>query len=366
MEFRVSNSQMFFTYLIIVSNSFGLSHFLIKQLQQDFWQPILISIVVEVIFAWFLYKMGTYYSRQTIYQYSEKIVGKIAGKAITIMLSGLFIGIACLFTVSIAKFFSSIIMPETPMAVFVIGLLLVSSYAIYIGIEGIMRLSELIGIAFILSILAMTIFNYQWYDLGNLRPMFQHDLSEIVHALPLPVAWFSICIVMGVLMAYQNQPKDAFKVKVSGAIIGMFMLFLITLVGILVIGVEFGLKQNYPVFLLARLVIIGEFIERLEAVQVVTWTVSSFYALAIFQFAGVEGFQHLMPKRSRLFLDFFVAGIIAFIVLVLFPLGKDHFELINILLTDYFVWMEIGLTSTLFGIWFGKGKIRQWRKRMKL
>src|SRR5690554_8069376 len=110
MEFRVSNRQMFFTFVIAVSHSFGLPNFLIQELKQDFWQPIILAVGVEVLFAWMLYKMGLYYSRQTIYQYSEKIVGKIPGKIITLLFSLFFISIACILTGSISLFYSSIIM----------------------------------------------------------------------------------------------------------------------------------------------------------------------------------------------------------------------------------------------------------------
>ncbi len=364
MEVRVSNSQMFFTYVLIVGHSFGLPTFLIKELEQDFWQPILIASVVEFIVAWFLYKMGTYYSRQTIYQYCEKIVGKMPGKIATLLLVSLFIGIACLFTVSVCEFFSSIIMPETPIEVFVITMLLVSTYAVYAGIEVIMRLVELLGFIFILSILAMVVFNIKWFEFGNLLPVFQHDLTEVIHSLPLPIAWFGTCVVMGVLMAYQNQGKDALKVKIGGAFLGMFLLFTVTFTSVLVLGVELSQKQNYPAFMLARMVVVGDFIERLEALQVVAWTATSFYAIAIFQFAGVEGMRQLMPKKSRVLLIFISALLIVFISLVLFPLSKDSFQFSKTLLTTYFLWIEIGTVLIIFVVWFGKEKLRKWKKRM--
>ncbi|NMA68201.1 MAG: endospore germination permease [Desulfitobacterium sp.] len=362
----MSNRQMFFTFVIAVSHSFGLPNFLIQELKQDFWQPIILAVGVEVLFAWMLYKMGLYYSRQTIYQYSEKIVGKIPGKIITLLFSLFFISIACILTGSISLFYSSIIMPETPRAVFAIGLLVVSCYAVYAGIEPTMRLAEIIGAVYIISVLAMAVFNFKWYDFGNLEPMFQHEWTEVLQALPMPISWFSVCIVLGVLMAYQNQPKDAFKVKVSGVILGMFLLTLIAIATILVLGVEFGSRQNYPGFLLARLVMIGDFIERLESIQVATWTASSFYAIAIFHFSGVEGMQQLMPKRSRNFLNLLVAGLIAFIAVILFPLSKDHFELSKTILLNFLLPLEIILIFTLFGVWFGKKKIRQWKKRMRV
>lgn len=359
MIYRISSRQVFFTFFIIVSLSLGLSNILVKDLGQDFWQATALALIIEVMLGWFLYKIGLKYPKQTIFQYSEIILGKFLGRLSAGVFSIFFIGVATTLTMSIVDFFGSIIMPETPKYVFVFLLLLVSTYAVCSGIEVIMRLAELFGPFILGSYLFITVFNIPKMDIQNLRPIFQHSISEVARGTVLPAAWFGICIIMGLLMAYHNSPKDMYKVKLIGVGLGVISFTVLTFIVIMVIGVEISSEQKFSIFVLARMVVIGDFIERLEAFQLAAWTGGVFFIIALFQYAGVEGLRHIFPKKSKLFLGIGISALIFILTIFVYPSSHDKALFFREKFGYFGLAIELGGVGTLYLIHVLKQKFKK-------
>ncbi|WP_018306856.1 GerAB/ArcD/ProY family transporter [Desulfitobacterium hafniense] len=363
MNIKISSRQSFCTYFVIVSLSLGMPNLIIKDLQQDFWQAILVAIVMETMLGFFLYKMGRAYANQTIFQYSEKILGRFLGKLSTSIFSLYLISVAIALTQILMEFFGSMVMPQTPRYVFAILLLLVSTYACSAGLEVIMRLSEIVAPFVLGSFLFIMLFNIGNMEFDNLRPMFQHSLGEVLRGAMLPTAWFGICIIMGVLMAYHNNPKDMYKIKLMGVGLGILTITTSMFFVITVIGVEMGSRQLYSVYILARLVDVGNFIQRMEAFQIVSWTAGSFLILALFHYAGVEGLKHIFPKKSRMFLGISVAIIVFVVSVFVTPTTIDRSTFLKNILGIYGLVVEICGVSLLFIIYIIKQKFKAVKKR---
>lgn len=307
MKYRVSNRQVYSTFALTIALSFGIPNLILRELHQDFWQPLLIALAIEVCSGWLLYKMGLKYPGLTMFEYSEKILGKYLGKVCTFVISAFFIVVTMQLVQSTVEFYISIIMPDTPSYVFLFFILLVSTYAVCSGIEIIMSMSEIICLVVIASFLFIIVFNVKMFNIDNIEPMFQHSLLEIAKGVILPASWLGVCIVMGVLMAYHNKPKDMFKMKIGGVLTGSSVLIALIFAIIAVLGVEVGSRQVYSILILAQMVSVGDFIERMEAFQVVSWMAGSFFSISLFHYASSEGLRQLLSRKSRNGLSFVVA-----------------------------------------------------------
>lgn len=363
MNYKISSRQSFCTYFIIVSLTIGTPSYVISDLRQDFWQAILLALAVEVPLGWFLYKLGLNYANQTIFQYSERILGKYLGKVSIGVFIIYFIMVAISLVQALIDFFGSLVMPETPKYAFAFLLLLVSTYACCAGIEVIVRLAEIIAPFVFGSFLFVMVFNIKNVDIHNLRPVFQHGLGEIVKGSMVPAAWFGVCIIMGVLMAYHNNPKAMLKVKLMGVGLGVFTLLATMFFVTMVMGVEVASRQMYSVYVLARLVSVGEFIERMEAFQMASWIAGCFLILALFQYAGVEGLRYLFPKRSRMLLGIGVAGIIFATSVFVNPTSYDKSTFMKEIFSSYGLAVEVVGVTTLYIIYVLKKKFKAAKKR---
>ncbi|AFM01062.1 MULTISPECIES: endospore germination permease [Desulfitobacterium] len=363
MNVKISSRQSFCTYFIIVSLSLGMPNLLIRELRQDFWQAILVAMVIEAMLGFFLYKMGRNYINQTIFQYSEKILGKTLGKISVGIFSIYFISVAITLTQALIDFFGSVVMPETPKYVFAFLLLLVSTYACCSGIEVIMRLSEIIAPFVLGSFLFVTLFNIGNLEFDNLRPVFRHGIGEILRGSMLPSAWFGICIIMGVLMAYHNNPKAMYKVKLMGVGLGILAITTSMFFVIMVIGVEVSSRQLYSIYNLARKVDVGNFIQRTEAFQIVSWTAGAFLTLALFHYAAVEGLKHIFSSKSRMFLGIGIAVVIFVFAIFINPTSIDKTVFFKNIFGVYGLTVEICGVSLLYIIYSLKQKFKVFKKR---
>lgn len=364
--YRISNRQVFSFFVVIVASlSFGLPNLFMRTLKQDFWETIVVALVVEALLGWVLYQLGLRYPQQTIFQYSEAILGKFMGKIFSSVLVLFFITVSTVFLAAIVEFFTIAIMPETPAYVFKILLLLVSVYAIHAGIESIMRLTEIWAPIVVASYISIIVLNIKWMKLDNLKPMFQYGILEIAQTSLLPIAWFGICIIMGVLMAYHNSPKDFLKVKIGGLVSGVGILTLTMIAGIAALGMNVILKQVYSIYLLSQMVSIGDFIERMESIQVLTWLAGGFICISSFHYAGCEGLKQIFHAKSLAIIAPVVSIIIYMLTVILFPNSVTRTSFILNGFPYFALAVEIGGVFFLYTVSFIKDKLNPKRKRVK-
>ncbi|MGI1658671.1 MAG: GerAB/ArcD/ProY family transporter [Desulfitobacterium sp.] len=365
MKYRVSNRQVFFTFALTIVLSLGIPNLILRELSQDFWQPLLLALLIEVCIAWLLYKMGLKYPGLTMFEYNEKILGKYLGKIGTFVFSAFFIVVVMVLVQITVEFYISMIMPDTPGYVFIFFILLVSTYAVCSGIEVIMSMSEVISLFVISSYLFIIFFNVKLFNIDNMEPMFQHSPLEIVRGAVLPTSWLGVCLVMGVLMAYHNNPKDMFKMKMGGVLTGVIVLTAVIFTIIAVLGVEVGSRQVYSIMILAQMVSVGDFIERMEAFQVVSWMAGSFFSIALFHYAGAEGLRQLFAKKLRNGSSHVIAIFIFFVSVFLLPTIQDKTYFVIEIFTKYALWVEVGGVVSLFGVFMVKERFKKSLKKRK-
>ena len=362
MKYQISSRQVLYTFFIIVSLSAGLPSSLINALGQDFWQGIIIALAMDLLLGWFLFKLGLQFKEKTIFEYSEMILGKIVGKFYIALFSLFFFLVAFDLIVGQMSFFSSVVMPETPNFIFALGVLLVSTYAVSAGIETIVRLTEFFAPFILGAYLFIVIFNFDEMNIHHLLPMFQHSLAEVLQGAILPTYWFGVCIIMGVIMAYHNNPQKIFKIKIKGVGLGVLFFMIMVFSAIMSLGVQVSAEQKFSIFVMASMVRIGDFFERLEAFMVASWTVGVFYIVSLFQYAGVEGLRIFFPKKSRTFLAV-GTGIAIFLATFLLPTSHQLMAYRQGFYPYFCLAVELGGVTSLYLVFVLKQKFKEAGKK---
>jgi len=283
--------------LLLSTIMFGLPRMLIEQSKQDVWQVMLITLVIDAVLAIIYYVLGMRYPQQTMIQYSETILGPWLGK-VSGLLFVLFFGYMTLIILkTVSEFVHTVLLTDTPELVINFILLLVSFYAVNAGLEIVARLSEVIAPFMLIPLLIILTFSLNRVELANLRPVFQHNVWELLKSSLQPVSWYGVCIVMGIFMAYHNNPKKSLKAKWI-AIGCVTVLTIITLMSLITIfGTSYSSQQIYPVFRLAQIIKVGDFFERIETLVIIFQIAGALVSLIIFYYSSVLGLAQIFKLQ---------------------------------------------------------------------
>ena len=240
------------------------------------------------------------------------------------------------------------VMPETPQTVFYLVMLIVSAYAVNAGLEPIGRLSELVSPLVVLVLLLSLALNVNHLKLENLKPVFQLSMREDLQNSLLPGSLFGICIIMGVFMAYHNNPKDTLKAKLGGVVTGTLLTILNLLVLIMVFGANMCAELRFPLYSLAQMIEVGDFFERLEPLVMIFWIAAGFVSITMLYYVSTLGFAQLLKLPDYKPLTPFIGVAVFILTMTLFRNITDTDALFEGIFPYLALSVEGGLTTLLF------------------
>ncbi|MGN7356290.1 GerAB/ArcD/ProY family transporter [Paenibacillus sp. SAF-054] len=304
--------------------------------KSDEWFSMILSIFIQLGFAWLYMKLALKYPDETVMEYSQRILGKKAGWLVGLVYLLFFLILDAFILRNISGFFSSVILPRTPLDVISIVFMLPVVYGVFLGLGVIGRMTEiLLPIAVIVFILSSMLLIPK-VELSNLLPIFPEGVMPAIKGV-YPIIGFptmdSIVVLMLVRFIVDKEKTRTYFYIASAA--APFTLVLISLYTIAVLGIDETMRATYPVYDLAKEIRVERIFERVEALVGIIWMSTTFvkitlcfYALTI---SALELFKLTAYKYS----------IIPFLFLLL-PMSKWVFD--NPAEMEYF----LGFVYTMF------------------
>lgn len=250
--------------------------------KQDAWLSGILGLGAGLLFGLLYTKLGRLYPGMNLAQFSEKILGKWMGKAVSIVFLPFPFLLASLVLRNIGDFLTTYIMPETPIQFIHILMLTVVVMGIRLGIETLARAAEVIFPWFILLFLLLAIFVSPQIDVPKIQPVLEEGLKPVLHGALLFAAFpFMEYVIFLFITPYVNRPEKVGKAFLAGTCMGGTVIVLLTALSILVIGPDHTGRNIYPSYVLAQKINIGEFLQRIEAMIAALWFVSIFFKLSI-------------------------------------------------------------------------------------
>ena len=293
--------------------------------KQDAWISAIIGTGVGLLIVWMFTKLSLWFPNLTFVQMNEVIFGKWIGKTF----SFLFLFINLVFTSILmyysGSFLTTHVIPNTPMAATNILLAVILLMAMHLGLETIARAAEiLIGVFFILFII-LVIFIAPEIKTENIQPVFESDIKSIAHG-SLSLIVISSLNAVSLLMvfpAFINDPKSGKKSFLIGNLIGGLVIIIITLLCILVLGPDLTSRQMYPGYTLAKMINIGNFVTRIEALMAGLWVICLYFKMVLYFHALVLGLTQTLNLRDSRSLVYPLVMIVVVLSLVVFPSVVD-------------------------------------------
>lgn len=257
-------------------------HTLVSIAGQDAWFSVIIVGIIQLGLITLYMKLGFRYPQQTIIQYGRLLTGKWFGSAIAVVYMFYFLILTAYVLRNIGNFIGSVVLPQTPLVVNMAVILIPAIYGCFLGIEVIGRTGEIL-FPWAMSVFIITaLLLIPKMHPGELFPMFPEGITPSIKAgyplLGFPSLEIVICLMLIPFVQNQQKIKKYFYITSVGTLISGTLLSLIT---IMVLGVDLTARSPYAVYDVAREIRIERVLERAEVIVGIIWLITSFMKLLI-------------------------------------------------------------------------------------
>jgi spore germination protein KB len=300
---KISSSHL--TFLIvgfILGSSLILSPGMAAK--HDAWLAVLVGLGEGLVFTLIYLTLAMRFPGKTLVQYNDIIFGPYLGKVISLGYLWFFFHLGSLVLRNFGDFLTSMIYPETPIAVFIILTTLVCASAVRNGIEVITRCSLILVVFTVFSVLGTIILLAQDMKFTNLLPVLDLPLKEFIKASHSAATFpFGETVVFLMVIAFLDNVKQAKISTLTALIVAGLLLVLSLLRNTAVLGVTEGIHV-YPSYQVIRLIKIAKILTRLEIIVAVNLLTMGFLKISVCYYATVLGLAQLLNLRSYLPLVF--------------------------------------------------------------
>lgn len=293
---------------------------LAAEAKQDAWFAAFLAIAVGVALVVLYTALGNRYSTMTLPEYSEIILGKWLGKMVSILYFAFFFLLSALVLRNIGDFLSTYQLPHTPIAITHIVFLLVVIMSIRLGLETFSRTAEFFFPWVIALILVLLIAIAPQIEFENLQPIIGEGVKPIIRAsIPFVGSPILELVVFLMVIPAINRKKGGGMGFLTGYLMGGTVLFLVSIITVLVLGVDITSRKIYPVYTLAKQINIGNFIQRVEAIASIIWFITIFIKLSLCFYASAFCLTHILKLKDYRVVIFPLAIIMLVLSLVAYP-----------------------------------------------
>lgn len=318
---KISANQFLLVVMMFVSGSSILlvPPGVIAVAKQDAWISTAIGTILGVGLCLMYMKLGKMHPQKTLFEFTDFLFGKWLGSAINILYVVFAFMLAGLVLSNVGDFMTTEIMVETPKKYIQLLFLLPVFYAGVLGLETTVRSMEAIFPTLFLMFIAILILLLPQIDTGELMPIFGTGLKPILHGslIVLNLPYLELVLLLAVF-PYLNSKRGE-KAYWIGGIIGGLSLVIYPLLIVMILGQYFAGTMLYPSYSMAKMVDVGDFLQRIEVVFAAIWISTLFFKLAICFFVSVKGINHLVGIEDRKILAFPLTLILWILSIIIYP-----------------------------------------------
>lgn len=241
------------------------------------WITLLISTLIFIFITNMFLYLGVTHKNETLYEYSESLVGKYVSKLIVVI----YIIYFTLFSSALIRISSETlkitVFEKTPTTPFIISFYLILFYTIIKRLRVFARLSEIYGLIFIIAIFIIQFIMFTSGDLINLRPlMVIEDIPTYFSSIPKVLFSFYGVEIITIIPLCTKNNKNVFKYSsIMMAFIG-FLYIIIVESCISLMGADNIIYYKDALFVAIRRLDISylEFLRRPDGIFITAWLMS--------------------------------------------------------------------------------------------
>ncbi|MCF6137464.1 GerAB/ArcD/ProY family transporter [Pseudalkalibacillus berkeleyi] len=259
--------------------------------KQDVWIGGLVGLCFGALVIPLYFGLAKKYPSKNFAQILEITLGKWVGKSCSILYFFTFVLLLCVFVLrDIGDFMVTVMMVETPIQAIHISFLIVVIFSVRLGLEAFARAAELFLPWVILLYIVLVFTIAPQIDLRFAQPVLEQGVKPVLLAgfsfLTFP---FLELVIFLMIIPYVNIPNKTGRGLFIGITFGGVSLIIISMLSILVVGVEETSESIYSSYDLAKQINIGGIFQRVEAMMAFIWFTTVFMKLTILTYVASLG-----------------------------------------------------------------------------
>ncbi|WP_232696505.1 GerAB/ArcD/ProY family transporter [Brevibacillus daliensis] len=292
-----------------------------SEAKQDAWISGIFSVAIAPLLVVFLYDaLRKCYPDLSLVEYSQKILGKWLGIAISLVFISYFFITTATYLREIGDFMTSHIMSETPIQVIMFLFMSIVLMATRLGLEPLARSAEILFPFVVLLLSSLMIFLLPEIQFQNLQPVLEEGLKPVIRgSISFLILPFMEPVAVLMILPFVSQKDRIRKSLFVGQWLAGSVLIIITMLAILVLGADSTARQIYPSYQLAKKINIANFLTRLEAILAVIWFTTMFIRLSLFFYVTVLGLAQTLKLQDYRSLVFPLGMILIVFTLIMAP-----------------------------------------------
>jgi spore germination protein KB len=259
-----------------------------KYAHNDLWLSPLISSVNGYVTVYIAFQLHKFYPNQTVIQFSEKIMGRIAGKMTGFFILFFYIQSTGQILRSYSDLLVNSFLLKTPISVIMITMILLCAIGVSCGIEVLGRAAQVFLPAFVIPLFIFIFLISPEYHFKNIFPILSEGLLPPIKGAIAPMSWFSEFFLMVFLLPFVSDVKKGKKFGMITVFAVMITLFAVNLMVLFVLGSTTS-TWTYPLITAGRYIGIADFFENLESIAMAVWILGAFVKISVFFYACALG-----------------------------------------------------------------------------
>jgi len=296
---KVSAKQVILVYITsrLMFTVAYLSHVNAPPWNQDLWISTIVSFPAHLLLVLPVYLLSTRLPDLSIVESAEVILG-FGGKIIGALYVWFFLHQTSTILRELGEFLTAAPYPETPIIVFIVITALFAAYAVYHGLETICRVGEIITPLILGSLMLVFIMVAKDVDFSILKPILEDGFVPVIYGGIVIAARTTFSLFLWMLMPYINN-RERIGISIVVLFLVLTLLFIPTTVSTIgAFGLEAARTLDFPFYHLVRIISIGGFLERIDALFVGFWVLGMFLHTAIHYYFTVLSTAKLLKLRD--------------------------------------------------------------------
>lgn len=270
---------------------------------RDLWLAIILAMGMAMVISLIYSKLLSLFPGKDLYDIIEYAFGRFFGKIINVLYVWFVFHTGSWVLRDFVEFPITLSVPETPKSIFAVFIIILCVWVVKSGIEVLGRWSEFFIIFnVILPLIALFLLIPQM-ELCNIQPFFYEGFKPFLkgtfNAFSFP---FSETFVFTFILCNLRDEASPYKVYFKGLFIGGILLAIVSLGELLVIGIDIYLFNFFPGHAVVSKINVGELIQRMEMIPIISIMTSIFVKIAVYLYATCIGFSKLFNIKDYRFI----------------------------------------------------------------
>lgn len=328
-EGKISNRQLtlLLVWMVLSTGVIFLPVTISRYTVKDAWMVPIVYMIGGLPIAWLVGSLALRFPGKTFVEISETVFGKALGKAVALLMVSWVVFLNASALRQVGEFLETNILPETPLIVLQLGLLLIGAFGVYKGLTGLARVTELFFPLVYASITIAMIMVAKEADFRNLLPVLERGVGPVLRASVSPLTFAGEVFVVLMILPSLSEPTKARSAVVWAIVLMGFGGLQVEPMATAVLGATRS-DVLFPYFSVIRMISLAQFIERLDSLFTVIIVIGAFSKITLLYYVSVLGLAQLLRLKNYITLIPVTSIPVVAMSIMLYP---NVFSVINFL-----------------------------------